>query len=258
MCCLNTSAEDWSLHKSAFMKSFLFLFSLFLSCAANAKPLFTAIDTPLLVHRCNDFTINGIGDNAEWVKTNWVNLTRLNAGDKEYKTKFKILYSSKGIYVLFNSDDEKIGTDYKNDFENLFTADVVEVFFHPEPAQATYFEYEISPLEKELVLLIMNTKAGFGSWMPWHYEDKKKVIKKVNITGGEMKSGAAIQSWTAELFFPNQLLSGLLNTPPVSGTRWNANFCRLDYDTGKQIMWSWSPVEKSFHEFKKYYLLQFE
>jgi hypothetical protein len=240
------------------MKLIFLLTSILFYQFASANNRFETIDTPLIVHRCADFTISGKGDNAEWNKTKWVSLTKLNEGGKEYKTKFKILYSSTGVYVLFNSDDEKIGTEYKNDFENLFTADVVEVFFHPEPAQTTYFEYEISPLEKELVLLIMNTKGGFGSWMPWHYEDKKKVIKKVSIGGGEMKSGASIQSWSAELFFPYQLLSGFLNTPPVSGTRWNANFCRLDYDTGKQIMWSWSPVEKSFHEFRKYYSLQFE
>ena len=236
---------------------FLLLCSLFYQ-AGIANKLYTPIDTALLVRRCSDFAVTGKGDNAEWEKAKWTALTKINKGGNEYKTKFKILYSSTGIYVLFNSDDEKIGTEYKNDFENLFTADVVEVFFHPEPAQTVYFEYEVSPLEKELVLLIMNTNGKFGSWMPWHYEDKKKVIKKVNITGGEMKPGATIQSWTAELFFPFQLLNGLLNTPPISGTKWNANFCRLDYDTGHQIMWSWSPVEKSFHEFKKYRSIQFE
>ncbi|MES1224544.1 MAG: carbohydrate-binding family 9-like protein [Bacteroidota bacterium] len=240
------------------MKSLVLLLGILFHLAAIANKVNVPVDTPLLVHRCNDFIITGKGDNAEWDKTKWTSLTKLNQPGKEYKTKFKILYSAKGIYVLFNSDDEKIGTEYKNDFENLFTADVVEVFFHPEPAQTTYFEYEVSPLEYELVLLILNTNGKFGSWMPWHYEDKKKVIKKVNIIGGEMKPGASIQSWSAELFFPFQLLSGLLNTPPVSGTRWNANFCRLDYDTGNQVMFSWSPVRNSFHEFKKYYSLQFE
>ena len=179
------------------MKPIFFFIGILFYQLAAANGFVPAIDTPLVVHRCADFIISGKGDNPEWNKTQWVNLTKLSLDGKENKTKFKILYSAAGIYVLFNSDDEKIGTEYKNDFENLFTADVIEVFFHPEPAQATYFEYEISPLEKELVLLIMNTKAGFGSWMPWHYEDKKKVIKKVNINGGEMKSGTSIQSWSA-------------------------------------------------------------
>ena len=159
---------------------------------------------------------------------------------------------------MFNGDDEKITSDYQHDFDNLFTADVFEVFFHPYPSEPVYFEYEVSPLDKELVLLILNRSGKFGGWIPWHYEDKNKVVKKVNINGGEKKSNAAIQSWSAELFFPYKILNPLLNVPPSSGSRWNANFCRLDYDTGKQIMFSWSPVEKSFHEYKKYYALQFE
>ena len=92
--------------------------------------------------------------------------------------------------MLFSGDDEKITSPYKNDFDNLFNADVFEVFFHPNPGEPLYFEYEISPLNKELVLFIFNRHGKFGGWMPWHYEDKK-VVKKVIITGGQMKSNAS-------------------------------------------------------------------
>jgi hypothetical protein len=215
-------------------------------------------DTPLIVHHCTDFSVNGKGDNKEWEKTGWTSLDKINKSAKEYKTAFKILYSATGIYVLFKGDDEKITSDYKNDFDNLFNADVFEVFFHPYPSEPVYFEYEVSPLNKELVLLILNRNGKFGGWIPWHYEDKNKVVKKVNIHGGEMKSNATIQSWSAELFFPYKILNPLLNVPPVPGSRWNANFCRLDYDSGSQVMWSWAPIEKSFHEYKKYHSLVFE
>ena len=243
------------------MKSFylLIVFLCLLSGFTKANPVsILPTDTPLVVHKCSDFAITGKGDNAEWQKAKWTALIKINPGGKEDKTEFKILYSSTGIYVLFKGDDEKITSGYKNDFENLFTADVFEVFFHPYPSEPVYFEYEVSPLDKELVLLILNRNGKFGGWIPWHYEDKNKVVKKVNINGGEMKSNAAIQSWSAELFFPYKILNPLLNVPPASGSRWNANFCRLDYDTGNQVMFSWSPVEKSFHEYKKYYALQFE
>ncbi|MBL7762852.1 MAG: carbohydrate-binding family 9-like protein [Chitinophagaceae bacterium] len=238
----------------------LFVLAVLFSSSAIAKyssqP--TNQDTPLVVKKCSDFTINGKGDNAEWKKTEWVALKKIDAGGKEHKSLFKILYSPAGIYVLFNVEDEKITSDYKNDFENLFTADVVEVFFHTDPSFPLYFEYEISPLEKELVLLIPNFKGNIGGWIPWHYEGKRKVQKKIIIDGGEMKSNAPIKGWTAELFFPYQLLSPLQNVPPVSGARWNANFCRLDYDTGKAVKWAWSPVITSFHEYETYFSLVFE
>jgi Carbohydrate family 9 binding domain-like len=243
------------------MKLLTLLFSIIFCEAGLANTIVTTYsvnDTPLVVRHCTDFTITGKGESPEWQKTKWVALNKIDKGGKADESKFKILYSTTGLYVLFSGQDEKITSSYKNDFDNLFNADVFEVFFHPNPDEPVYFEYEISPLNKELVLLILNRNGKFGSWIPWHYEDKKKVVKKVTITGGQMKPNASIKSWMVELFFPYQLLNSLMNVPPVSGMRWNANFCRLDYDSGNMIKWSWSPVKVSFHEFEKYFPVQFE
>jgi hypothetical protein len=59
------------------------------------------------------------------------------------------------------------------------------------------------------------------------------------------------------MFVPYELMKPLRNVPPQSGTRWRANFYRMDYDQG-QNAWSWSPVGRSFHEFKKFGTLEFE
>src|SRR5436190_11332162 len=112
-------------------------------------------DTPLIVHKCADFMVTGKGENPEWEKSPWVSLKKIDRNGKEYESKFKILYSATGIYVLFSGEDDKITSAYKNDFENLFTADVFEVFFHSYLSEPLYFEYEISPLNKELALLIL-------------------------------------------------------------------------------------------------------
>lgn len=217
----------------------------------------TSVNTPLLVHKCVDFSITGKGDHPEWTKTAWTTLNQLDSGIQGYDSRFKILYSDKGIYLLFNGADRKITTTYDQDFEDLFKADVFEVFLHPDPAVPVYFEYEINPLNKELVLLIPNFGHFFG-WVPWHYEGDRKIKKLVNIEGGKSQSGAAITAWTAELFIPFELLATLPNVPPKSRTVWNANFYRLDYDTGHEVKWAWSPIEQSFHEYKKFGSIQFE
>ena len=214
-------------------------------------------NSPLMVKKCIDFGVNGKGDNSEWQKTKWITLNQIEKSSKQLETKIKILYSSTGIYVLFNGEDQKITSTYENDFEKLYNGDVFEVFFHPIPAEPIYFEYEISPLSKELVLLISNRNGKLGHGVPWGYEESK-VVKQVTLTGGPAKHNSAIQGWTAELFFPNALLNFFGNVPPKSGARWNANFCRLDYDSGKMEKWSWSPIKVRFHEFDKYYSLQFE
>ena len=215
-------------------------------------------DTTLVVYSCQDFQITGKGDNVQWRKIEWTDLQKLDSGGKDYKSRFKILYSSTGIYVLYNGEDEKITSHFKKNFDRIYKADVFEVFFHPNPSDSMYFEYEISPLNKELVLLMVNRNEIISGWAPWPYEKEMKVEKMINISGGKMEPDSTIKSWTAELFFSYKLLSSFQNTPPLKGTRWNANFCRLDYDSGCMIKWAWAPVNNSFHELARYYSLLFE
>ena len=213
---------------------------------------------PLPVRKCADFNLTGTGDNKEWTRTEWNYLTKLDTGGKIYSSKFKILYSAKGIYVLFSGDDDKISTLFNKDFEDLFKGDVFEVFFHTDPETSIYFEYEINQLNKELVLLVPNINGKVHGWIPWHYEKNRIIKKMVNVVGGKKIANSSITSWSAELFFPYDLFSPLGNVPPASGTIWNANFCRLDYDSGKMIKWAWAPVQNSFHELKKFRPLKFE
>ena len=84
---------------------------------------------PLVVRQCQDFDVTGKGNNAEWTKTGWNLLSRLDTGRQNYESKFKILYSSTGIYLLFDGKDNKITTKFDKDFENLYEGDVFEVFF---------------------------------------------------------------------------------------------------------------------------------
>ena len=133
------------------------------------------VDTPMIIHSCSNFVVTGKGDDPQWNKASWVPLAKIDKSGAVDSTKYKVLYSSTGIYVLFQGADEKLNSAYANDFDNLFNADVFEVFFHPYPQEPVYFEYEISPLEKELVLLILNRNGKFGGWTPWHYEGENKV-----------------------------------------------------------------------------------
>ncbi|MEJ7740113.1 MAG: carbohydrate-binding family 9-like protein [Chitinophagaceae bacterium] len=212
---------------------------------------------PLLVKRCNDFTLTGKADSKQWESTAWNLLIKLDSGGRNYQSKFKILYSASGIYVFFSGEDSLVTTVYDQDFGNLFRGDVFEAFFHTEPNTPLYLEYEVNPLNKELVLIVPHFNNPYG-WIPWHYEDGRRVRKAVNVVGGRMESNSRIRSWNAELFFPFELFKPLENVPPVSGTTWKANFYRLDYDSGNMIKWAWSPVNKSFHEFLKYRQIIFE
>jgi hypothetical protein len=236
------------------MDTFMAMRAILLMCFLGfSTSLFAGGDT-LGVQQVTDFVIDGKGSHANWQQGDWVPLTKLDKGADAYHTRFKILYSEKGVYVLFHGIDRKTTSVYMNDFENLFNGDVFEVFFHTDPSTPLYFEYEINAYNKELVLLIPHLDKRVMGWVPWHYNGERKVIKQVDV----VREYGHMQSWTAEMFIPFSLLSPLGNVPAKKGMCWNANFCRLDYDEGNMIKWSWSPIQTSFHEYKKYKTIRFD
>ena len=212
----------------------------------------------LNVKKCIDFPLTGTGENLQWEQATWNAMSLMDETNDEYETKFKILYSEKGIYVLGNCEDKRISTSYTKDQDDIWNGDVFEVFLQTDKSKPLYFEYEVNPLDAELVILVPNNEGEFYGWSPWHYEGDRKVKKAIKIHGGKAKSGASISGWTVELFFPFALFSGLKNVPAVSGTEWRGNFYRMDYDTGNQIKWGWKSIKKSFHEYEKFGTIIFE
>jgi hypothetical protein len=212
----------------------------------------------LRVKSTADFEVTGDGTAAAWKDVAWEPLSKRGKGGHPYDAQVKMLYSPKGVYVLFSGSDRKLTAALDHDFLDLWNEDVFEFFFWPDERQTVYFEYEISPLGFELPILVPNVDGKFLGWRPWHYEGDRLVRKATKVVGGEKKSGATIVGWSAEVFMPYKLLEPLGNVPPRPGTRWRANFYRVDYDDGQTTSWDWARVGPSFHEFRKFGTIVFE
>jgi Carbohydrate-binding family 9 len=213
----------------------------------------------LHVRATEDFTVTGHGDNPAWnAVPDWTPLNVRKDVKDAFATRFKLLYSSKGLYVLMDAADKKLTANFQEDFADLWTQDVFEVFLWPDERDPIYFEYEISPLGKELAILVPNLDNKFLGWRPWHYDTERQIRKAATVTGGKQESGAAIEGWRAEIFIPYALLRPLRNVPPAKGSRWRANFYRMDYDTGSVIQWDWARVGPSFHEFNGFGTIIFD
>lgn len=213
---------------------------------------------PLLVKKTAEFAIVGDGKNANWERTEWVIIPQRKTFGDSFDTRVKVLYSETGLYFLFHCQDQTLTASMEADFLDLWNEDVVEVFLWPDENFPAYFEYELSPLNYELPLLVPNNKGDFLGWLPWHYHGERKILHATSVEGGEKKSGAKITAWIAEFFIPYKLLKPLGNVPPVSGTRWRANFYRCDYDRGQMAYWAWQPIEVRFHEYERFGTLLFE
>lgn len=199
-----------------------------------------------------DFEVTGAGDNAAWQRAEWTPLRKRQPDGHPYDTRVKMLYSNTGLYVLMDATDRKLTAAMTEDFMDLWNEDVFEVFLWTDERHPIYFEYEISPLNKELAILVPNFGGDFLGWRPWHYEKDRLIRKATSVSGGAKQSNASIQGWKAEFFIPYALLKPLQNVPPKPGMRWRANFYRMDYDDGKRTAWWWSPVRTNFHDYQSF------
>lgn len=221
--------------------------------AAQAAPL------PVLkVPAVPEFTVNGRGDDPAWDAVSWTRLNARHGVAGAPETRIKVAYSAAGVYVLMDAADRRLTATYEEDFSDLWKEDVFEAFLWPDERDPLYFEYEISPLGRELPILIPNLDGRFLGWRPWHYGGDRRVRHATSISGGPKESGAAIQGWRAEFLIPFAVLSPLRNVPAKEGTRWRANFYRVDYDEGKPVQWDWARVETTFHDFRRFGTLEFQ
>ncbi len=213
--------------------------------------------TKLLVRKTDDFQVDGNGNNAKWAKTDWVPITIQESARRPLATKTKVLYSETGLYFLFQCEDQKLTATIQEDFGALFNEDVVEVFLWPDTSVPIYIEYELSPLNYELAILVPNINGKFQGWKPWNYKGSSKTKHATSVQGGGKASNAVVNGWTAEFFIPYSLMKPLVSAIPTHGTTWRGNLYRIDYDQGYQT-WSWQKTSGSFHEFKKFGTLVFD
>ncbi len=206
----------------------------------------------LTVKPTEDFEVTGAGDHAAWRQTEWTAMRRRQPEGHPYDTRFKVLHSNAGMYFLMEGTDRKLTATMNEDFMDLWNEDVFEVFLWTDERHPVYFEYEISPLNRELPILVPNFGGQFLGWRPWHYEKDRRTRKATSTMGGPKESQASIQGWRAEFFIPYTLLKPLQNVPPKPGSTWRANFYRMDHDDGRRTQWEWARVGTSFHEYEKF------
>ncbi len=236
-------------------KQVIFFISFFLISILSAATLHgqSPDSSVLAVNKTEDFEVTGDGTAINWKEEKWLTLPKRNKNGAEYSTKLKILYSDSGIYCLYYCQDNKLTSTLREDFADLFNEDVVEAFFWTDETIPVYFEYELSPLNYELPILVPNNKGNFLGWRPWHYEGNRRTRHATHI----IRDNENIVAWNAEFFIPYLLLKPMTNVPPVKGTRWRANFYRIDYDKNVSD-WSWQLTRTNFHDYERFGTLLFK
>src|SRR6476661_7442490 len=120
-------------------------------------------------------------------------LRRRQPDGHPYDTRFKTVYSTTGIYFLVDGTDRKLTATMAEDFMDLWNEDVFEVFLWTDQKHPMYFEYEISPLNHELPIMVPNFGGQFLGWRPWHYDRHRLTRKQTVAIGATKQPRAAIE-----------------------------------------------------------------
>lgn len=218
----------------------------------------------------DDFELNGLGDFPAWSRLAAAPMTPIAGDDgvpdddqgrsESYHTWFKCLWSPTGIYFLIDCADRRLSATDLGDQGHLWTQDVVEIFLWPSEDLPVYLEAQVSPLGRELVILVPNVNGWFLGWSPWQYEGPRRMRKAVSVRGGPAQPMAEITGWRVELFIPTDLFRPLANTELAPGVSWRGNVYRIDHDAhpGGKRRWGWEPrVGCDFHDFRRFGTLRF-
>jgi hypothetical protein len=212
----------------------------------------------VIIPSCSDFPLDGAGSHPAWAASPWLELSQVDGPHPGYRTRTKLMYSSTAFYALVECSDHFITCSGLPDMGALFTEDVVELFLWPDERMPLYLEYELSPLNAELVLLVSNREGTFHGWLPFDYHGGRRCRHETRIIGGTRAAGAAVSGWTAEFAIPWTLFSGVGEIPPDQHSRWHLNLGRIDYDEGRRRHATLSArTGANFHDYRSFLPVRF-
>ncbi len=149
--------------------------------------------------------------------------------------------------LLFIADDLDPWATMTVRDASLYEEETVEVFFDPAGDLESYFEIEVNPLGTVLDLVFRKSRSGYKGDRTWDCEGLRTFVR--THAGG----------WSAELAIP---FASVTNSPPRAGSRWRANFCRIDRPSREgslpRELTAWSPpLRANFHTPERFGVIEF-
>lgn len=232
------------------------------------------------------FPIDGNFEKSIWKKAEEVILRDAVTGEeiKKYQAHAKMLWSDKGLFVLWQVDDEHIWGTYKKDDDPIYNEEVVEIFIGVGKIDAKkYFEFQFSPLGVKFDAKITNPTGNrhdkeFKVDIEWDCRGLKHVcVISSEVERSQNKSAPLLRQgyggltgspstfakatvdksarsgkWTTEAFIPWQSI-GVKKAK--SGDVFRANLFRIDGYPKQNSFQSWQPTLENpanFHVPKKF------
>ncbi len=172
----------------------------------------------------------------------WRPAERLSFGPSSYRTGFRALWSSTGLYVRFDVvDPEPWHTMTKRD-QHLWEEEVVEIFLDLDGSGTHYAEIELSPAN--VVCDVRMVRASPEKEMDLSF-DIAGLQSRVARTAKLGWTGVIFVPWAGFLPLPS---AARVSLPPKPGDRFRFNAYRIERPQGKKrpeadaVFAAWSPT----------------
>ncbi len=170
-----------------------------------------------------------------------------------YQTTFRALWSDRGLYLRWDSDDPAPWHTMTNRDDHLWEEEVVEIFLDPSWKGSGYWELEISPANVVCDVRMVDVYPNVTSDLTWDHEGLETKVRH------ERDEAGAPTRWVATAFAPWTGFARLpvdagVALPPRPGDAWGFNVFRIERPNGPadpktgNVSVAWSPTGKpSFH-----------
>ncbi|MEO6742156.1 MAG: carbohydrate-binding family 9-like protein [Chthoniobacteraceae bacterium] len=163
-------------------------------------------------------------------------------------TEVRAVWGSAEWRLLFVAKDKDPWATMTGRDAPLYEEETVEVFFDPAGDLHGYFEIEVNPLGTVLDLVLRKSRSGYKGDVAWNCDGLRTLVRK------------HADGWSTEMSIP---FDSVTNSPPVAGSRWRANFCRIDRPSRDgsipRELTAWSPpMRPNFHTPEKFGIIEFE
>ena len=181
-------------------------------------------------------------------------LTRLEFGTREYKahpesaTALRALYTSDSLFLRYDAPYKELRTfeppRFNSERVGLWDRDVVEAFIGTDPNnERLYYEFEVAPTNEKLDLVITPEIPDVVKRLEWDSNWESFV-----------KIDEANKTWTTVMRIP---LKALHPDGAKPGTRWRANFYRIDRASNAFLAWN-PTLTGSYHTPARFGWMEFE
>ncbi len=149
--------------------------------------------------------------------------------------------------LLFLAEDRDPWATMTQRDAPLYEEETVEVFFDPVGDLESYFEIEVNPLGTVLDIAFRKSRSGYKVDRAWDCDGLRTLVR------------TDARGWSVEIAIP---FASVTNSPPRVGTRWRANFCRIDRPSRDgslpRELTAWSPpLRANFHTSERFGVIEF-